>query len=89
MLYLILDPSWFRSDIGSSGHGLPNIMTKQTTDQLEKIGQVFSYQLYKRRFSILSEEEEDSETDEESTYTLHDTTKDSESDDYTDDSEIY
>ena len=88
MLFLILDPSWFRSDIGSPGHGLPNIMRKETTDELEKIGQVFCYQVYKRRFSILSVEEDDSETDEESNYTLHDTTEDSESEDITDESEI-
>ena len=64
MAYLILDPSWFRRDIGSPGRGLPNIMTQETTDKLESIGRTFCYQLFKRRFSILSEVEESSKTED-------------------------
>ena len=81
MAHLILDPSWFRRDIGSSGRGLPNIMSKETTDKLESIGRTFCYQLYKRRFSILSEEDEESETDDSSSYSLHDTSEESGSED--------
>ena len=38
LIYKRLDPSWFRWDIGSPNKGLPNIMTKHTANQLEKIG---------------------------------------------------
>ena len=80
MAYLILDPSWFRRDIGSPGRGLPNIMTQETTDKLESIGRTFCYQLYKRRFSISSEVEERSETEGSSDFSVPDTTKESGSD---------
>ena len=73
---LILDPTWFRADIGSPGKGLPNILEKTTTDELERIGRTFCYQVYKRRFSLLSDnkDDSDSETDtDEDAYSLHDT----------------
>ena len=76
---LILDPTWYRSDVGSPGRGLPNILEKRTTDELERIGRTFCYQVYKRRFSLLSEKKDDSdsETDtDEDEYSLHDTTED-------------
>ena len=84
--HLILDPSWFRFDIGSPGKGLPNILEKSTSDDLEKIGRIFCYQVYKRRLSILTETEAtDSETDtDDDSYSLHDTTEEDsiETDDY-------
>ena len=87
LAHLILDPTWFRQDIGSLGKGLPNIMTKSTTDMLEIIGRTFCFQVYKRRFDIMSNtaNSSDSETDCEDTYSLHDTSTDSDSSMDTDD----
>ena len=65
LLLLILDPSWFRYDIGSDGHGLPNIFSENIANTLECFGRTFYFQLYKRRFSILSSEDSDSEADED------------------------
>ena len=72
--FLVMDPSWFREDIGSIGKGLPNIFTKETADKLEKIGRTFCYQIYRRRFQILSELDTDcdSETDDDVNYSLND-----------------
>ena len=77
--HLIFDPSWFRSDLGSEGKGLPPIMKKEITDQLENIGRTFCFQLYKRRFEMYSNDDEtDSESEEdEGEFSLHDTTEDS------------
>ena len=77
--HLILDPSWFRMDIGSTGKGLPTAFSKDTADQLEKLGRTFCYQLYRRRFEILSEEDESEDSDEDcnDTYSIHDTSEDS------------
>ena len=85
LIHLILDPSWYRSDIGSDTKGFPNILTEETANKLEKLGRVFCYKIYKRRFSILSEEEEgsDDETEVDSNYSLHDTTEASDTDDST------
>ena len=75
---LMLDPSWFRKDIGSPNRGLPNIMTKETTDELEKVSRIYCYQIYRRRFAILSESyESEDETDDSDEYSLHDTTEES------------
>ena len=60
--HLVLDPSWFRDDIGSIGKGLPNILSKETTDQLEGIGRTFCFQIYRRRFQTLSEVESDTDS---------------------------
>ena len=82
MAHLILDPSWFRYDIGSEGKGLPCIMTKETADQLEHIGRTFCFQLYKRRFETYSKKEDEEDTDsedDEDDFSLHDTTEDSSS----------
>ena len=78
MAHLILDPSWFRSDLGSEGKGLPPIMKKEVTDQLENIGRTFCYQLYRRRFELYSNDDSDSDS-EEDIFSLHDTTKGSSS----------
>ena len=53
--------------------------SKDTADQLEQIGRTFCYQLYRRRFEILSEEDEsgDSEDDSNETFSIHDTFDDS------------
>ena len=75
--YLVIDPSWFRMDIGSDGKGLPHILTKETADMLETIGRTYCHQIYRRRFDILSEIDSDSETDtDEENYSLHDSTSD-------------
>ena len=83
LIHLILDPSWYRSDIGSATKGLPNILTPETANKIETIGRVFCFKIYKRRFAILSEEEEgsDAETEADSNYSLHDTTEASDTDD--------
>ena len=79
--HLIMDPSWFRKDIGSPNKGLPNIMTKETTDKLEIIGRTFCYQVYKRRFELLANiDDTDSETDCDDSYSLHDITTSTEND---------
>ena len=84
--HLILDPTWFRSDIGSPGKGLPNIMAKETTDELEIIGRTYCFQIYKRRHEALSliDDDSDSETDCDDIYSLHDTTSDESTDEETD-----
>ena len=75
LLKIILDPSWFRKDVGSAGQGLPNIISETDANTLECIGRTFCYQLYKRRFQILSEVDTDSETeDDQDAYSVHDTT---------------
>ena len=76
--HLILDPTWFREDIGSAGKGLPNIMSKSTTDELENIGRTYCFQVYKRRFDLLSQSDcsSDTETDCDDSYSLHDTSSD-------------
>ena len=43
--HLILDPSWFRSDIGSPGKGLPTIMSKHICDELDNISRIYCYQI--------------------------------------------
>ena len=76
LFFLLLDPSWFRKDLGSPGHGLPNILSEEDANMLECFGRTFCFQLYKRRFGILSEENTDSETeDDQDDYSLHDTTE--------------
>ena len=73
---LILDPSWFRADIGSSGKGLPNIMKKEVTNEIEVVGRIYCYQIYRRRFSILSyNDNSDSETEDDDDFSLHDTSE--------------
>ena len=75
LFLLLLDPSWFRQDIGSHGHGLPNILSEDDANSLECFGRTFCFQIYKQRFGILSEEDTDSETDtDEDNYSLHDST---------------
>ena len=91
MAHLILDPSWFRSDVGSEGKGLPCILKKETTDHLEKIGRTFCFQLYKRRFELYSidnDSDSDSEEDEDG-FSLHDTTEGSSSSDSNSDSDSF
>ena len=78
-LQLFLDPSWYREDIGSSGRGLPNILAKSTCDHLERIGRKFCFQVYKRRLELFSQECEDSETEDEDSFSIHDTSEDSSS----------
>ena len=88
--HLMLDPSWFRGDIGSPGKGLPNIMSKSTTDELEIIGRTYCFQVYKRRFEILSQNDgNDSETDCDDSFSLHDTSSDDSDSDSEDDQEYY
>ena len=72
-LKMILDPSWFREDVGSQGLGLPNILNKSTADHLERIGRKFCFQVYKRRLELLLQEDEDSETEDEDSFSIHDT----------------
>ena len=81
--HLVVDPSWFRKDIGADNKGLPNIFTKETADQLEAVGRTFCYQIYRRRFDILSEVDTDSDTDTDDSYSLQDST-DSSSEDSSD-----
>ena len=81
--HLVVDPSWFRKDIGADNKGLPNIFTKETADQLEAVGRTFCYQIYRRRFDILSEVDTDSDTETDDSYSLHDST-DSSSEDSSD-----
>ena len=74
---LFLDPTWYRRDIGSNNRGLPNVMTLDDTNDLEKMSRTFCYQIYRRRFSLLSEvEDNESETDDDDMYSLHDTSDD-------------
>ena len=82
MAHLILDPSWFRVDVGSTGKGLPCILNKDTADQLECMGRTFCYQLYRRRLELHSQVDTDSDTDtdEDDKYSLHDTSESSSSD---------
>ena len=86
LAYLILDPSWFRIDIGSPMHGIPNILSLWEAEELERVSRTFCYQIYKRRFDLLSENDEDSETDDDDEYSLHDTsdedTEDSQDSDF-------
>ena len=84
LAHLILDQGWFRKDIGSPNKGLPNIMSKETTDKLETIGRTFCYQVYKRRFELLSHinDDTDSETDCDESYSVHDSTTTSENDSF-------
>ena len=81
MAQMMLDPSWFRSDIGSSTRGFPNILTENTANNLEVIGRKFCFQIYRRRFDVLSEEENgsDDETDCSDEYSLCDTSSSSSS----------
>ena len=81
MAHMMLDPSWFRSDIGSSTRGFPNILTENTANNLEVIGRKFCFQIYRRRFDVLSEEENgsDDETDCSDEYSLCDTSSSSSS----------
>ena len=88
-VFLVIDPSWFRIDIGASNKGLPNILTQETADQLEAIGRTFCYQIYRRRFEILSEVDTDSDTDTDDSYSLHDSTDSSSSEDTSDWSDIF
>ena len=76
LCYLILDPSWFRSDIGSPGFSVPNILSIQEANLLEHYGRKFCFQIYKRRTEILLNEDTnyESETEDEDIYSLHDTT---------------
>ena len=79
LVHLILDPSWFRVDIGSIGKGLPNILSKDTADRLEQLGRTFCYQLYRRRLDSLSELDESDDSDESNdseNYSIHDTSED-------------
>ena len=39
---LILDPTWYRRDIGSNNRGLPNVMTLDDTNDLEKCQEHFA-----------------------------------------------
>ena len=88
LLKLILDPSWFRNDIGSIGLGMPNIISENDANTLECIGRTFCYQLYQRRFQILSEEDTDSETeDDQDAYSVHDTSDSSSTESDWDDSD--
>ena len=76
LAHLILDPSWFRRDIGSSGKGLPNLLSTEVANELEIVGRIYCYQVYKRRFSIPSENDctsSDDDTEDEDDYSLHDT----------------
>ena len=78
LCFLMIDPSWFRADIGSLGKGLPNIMKKEVTNEIEVIGRIYCYQIYRRRFSILSyNDDSDSETEDEDKFSLHDTSDES------------
>ena len=86
LAHLMLDPTWFRTDIGSPEKGLPNIMSKTTTDELEIIGRTYCFQVYKRRQETLSitDFDSDSETDCDDEYSLHDTSSDESTDEETD-----
>ena len=77
LLYLLLDPTWFPKDIGCMGHGIPNILSEVDADILEGYSRKFCYQLYRRRWQILEENESGSETEDEDVFSLHDTTEDS------------
>ena len=80
MAHLILDPSWFRKDVGSKGKGLPCIINKETADQLERMGRTFCYQVYKRRFELSSNDDDSDTSEDDDDYSLHDTTEESSSD---------
>ena len=75
LAHLILDPSWYRNDIGSSTKGMPNILNVETANKIEVIGRTFCFQVYKKRFNILTdiENDSDSETSCEDSYSIHDT----------------
>ena len=77
-------PEWsisslFRKDIGCMGHGIPNILSEVDADILEGYSRKFCYQLYRRRWQILEENESGSETEDEDedVFSLHETTEDS------------
>ena len=75
LTHLILDPSWYRFDIGSTTKGMPNILTLETANKIEIIGRTFCFQVYKLRFNLLSEIETDSDNETvcEDSFSLHDT----------------
>ena len=81
MAHMMLDASWFRADVGSSSKGFPNILTESTANNTEVIGRKLCFQIYRRRFDILSEEdnESDDETDCSDVYSLRDTSSSSSS----------
>ena len=54
LAHLILDPTWYRTDIGSSSKIMPNILNVNEANKLEIIGRTFCFQVYKKRFNILS-----------------------------------
>ena len=79
LMYLLLDPSWFRKDIGSAEHGIPNILSEADALILEGYGRKFCHQIYRRRWQIIAENETeyDTETEDDDDYSLHDTSENS------------
>ena len=88
LCFLLLDPSWFRQDIGSetlplpiigSVPPLPNILSEMEANTLEHFGRKFCFQVYTRRNQLIFNEGSDSETEDEDSYSLHDTSDDTSS----------
>ena len=82
LLHLILDPTWYRIDIGSRTKIMPNILSIEEAQQIESIGRTFCFQVYRQRFNILSEIENssDTETSCDDSFSLHDTSSDNDTD---------
>ena len=78
--HLILDPTWYRNDIGSSTKIMPNILSIHESNKIEIIGRAFCFQVYKRRFaklSVIDSIDSEDETDCSDSYSLHDTSSES------------
>ena len=79
---LILDPTWYRKDIGLQNKDFPHILAVKESNEIEVIGRAYCYKIYKRRFEILSDSMDgsDSETETDASYSIHDTEESSDTD---------
>ena len=66
LIHLILDPTWYRSDIGSSFKIMANVLSAEEANFIETIGRTFCFKIYKRRFQYLSRNDP-SDSDDETT----------------------
>ena len=81
LMHLILDPTWYRIDIGSPTKVMPNILSIEEANKIEITGRTFCFQIYRQRFNMMSEMENssDSETSCDDSFSLHDTSSDNDS----------
>ena len=72
-----MDATWYIADIGSSAKGLPNIFLETTTNKIETLSIRLCFTIYTHRFSLLTEDNVDSDSDKETdcsdSYSLYDT----------------